>query len=218
MNKRNYTDLLHASADTLGVLLDEKQQRQLLAYLEGMLLWNKAYNLTAIKDANEALVKHIIDCLAIVPAFERECERHHYKESITVLDIGTGAGLPAVVLAIMNSSLLVTALDSNQKKIRFIRQMASELKLPNLIPIASRIESHQGVYDIITSRAFANLSDFVAYAQPFLADEGALCAMKGKLPDVDELSVLVDNWHIINESIVVPNLTAERCLVHLTKK
>lgn len=199
----------------LGVSLDDEQKERLLGYLEGMLLWNKAYNLTAITDLKEALIKHIIDCLAVVPVFGRACDDR--GGSAAVLDIGTGAGLPALILAIMDNRLSVTALDSNQKKIRFIRQMISELGLSNITPKACRIESHDGAYDVITSRAFASLGDFVAVSSPLLGEGGALYAMKGKLPDDDELSLLSD-WDIITKSIDVPNLTAKRCLVQLTKK
>lgn len=216
LNKQGCADLLRSSVDRLGLSLDEDKQKQLLGYLDGMLLWNKAYNLTAITDPKEALIKHIIDCLAIVPAFGRACDDRGGQA--TVLDIGTGAGLPALILAIMDSRLSVTALDSNQKKIRFIRQMISELGLPNLTPVASRIEAHSGTYDVITSRAFASLGDFVAVASPFLGEGGVLCAMKGKMPSEQELSALIDNWDIVSEPISVPNLSANRCLVSLTKK
>lgn len=121
---------LAQAVNELKLSLSETQQRTLLLYLDQLLLWNKAYNLTAITDPEEALIKHIIDCLAIIT----------HLPSGSLLDIGTGAGMPAVIIAICQPERQCTALDSNQKKIRFIKQISSELGLNNMQPIASRIE------------------------------------------------------------------------------
>lgn len=213
---------LMTACQQLGMTLSRHQCRQLLGYLDGLLLWNKAYNLTAITQVDDALTKHIIDCLAVLPVFGR----YATADIHTVLDIGTGAGLPAVVLAIMHPEWQISAVDSNNKKIRFIRQMASELKLDNLHPIASRIEqyhshlhhhsqhSHFDGYDVITSRAFASLADFVAVATPYLSHAGVLCAMKGKPPTAEELSQL-PTWQVWVDKLTVPFLDEERCLVQL---
>ena len=165
-------NILAQAIDELGLTLSAQQQRSLLLYLDQLLLWNKAYNLTAITDPVDALIKHVIDCLAIIP----------HLPLGSLLDIGTGAGLPAVIIAICQPERSCTALDSNQKKIRFIKQVSSELSLSNMQPIASRIEAYEASYDVVTSRAFASLIDFVAVAQPRLADNGYLCSMKGKAP------------------------------------
>ena len=137
---------LQQALSELKLLLSDEQQLQLLCYLQQLLFWNKAYNLTAIKDDQQALIKHIFDSLSIVP----------FLPAGDLLDIGTGAGLPAVIVAICQPQRTVTALDSNQKKIRFIKQITSELGLKNLTPVASRIEAHAGSYQVITSRAFAS--------------------------------------------------------------
>ena len=200
--------MLAQSIDELGLTLSAQQQRTLLLYLDQLLLWNKAYNLTAITDPVEALIKHIIDCLAIIT---------HLPPG-SLLDIGTGAGLPAVIIAICQPERQCTALDSNQKKIRFIKQISSELGLTNMQPIASRIEAHEASYEVVTSRAFASLIDFVEVAQPRLAENGYLCAMKGKAPSDEELQALSDAWQIRTIALKVPRLQDSRHLIELSYK
>ena len=199
---------LAQAVDELSLPLSETQQRTLLLYLDQLLLWNKAYNLTAITDPEEALIKHIIDCLAIIT----------HLPSGSLLDIGTGAGMPAVIIAICQPERQCTALDSNQKKIRFIKQISSELGLNNMQPIASRIEAHEASYDVVTSRAFASLIDFVEVAQPRLADNGYLCAMKGKAPSDEELQALDGSWQIKTIPLKVPRLQDSRHLIELSYK
>ncbi|WP_201512013.1 16S rRNA (guanine(527)-N(7))-methyltransferase RsmG [Psychrobacter alimentarius] len=199
---------LSQAADKLSLPLSEAQQRTLLLYLDQLLLWNKAYNLTAITDPEEALIKHVIDCLAIIT----------HLPTGSLLDIGTGAGLPAVIIAICQPERPCTALDSNQKKIRFIKQISSELGLSNMQPIASRIEAHEASYDVVTSRAFASLIDFVEVAQPRLADNGYLCAMKGKVPSDEELQALESEWDIKTIKLQVPYLHDSRHLIELSVK
>lgn len=201
-------DTLAQAINELGLSLSETQQRTLLLYLDQLLLWNKAYNLTAITDPKEALIKHVIDCLAIIP----------HLPSGSLLDIGTGAGLPAVIIAICQPERACTALDSNQKKIRFIKQISSELGLHNMQPIASRIEAHEASYEVVTSRAFASLIDFVHVAQPRLAAEGRLCAMKGKVPSDEELQALEHDWRIDTIKLTVPRLHDSRHLIELSAK
>lgn len=190
----------------LKLQLSDEQQLQLLYYLQQLLFWNKAYNLTAIKDDQQALIKHIFDSLSIVP----------FLPAGDLLDIGTGAGLPAVMVAICQPQRAVTALDSNQKKIRFIKQVASELGLKNLTPVASRIEAHAGNYQVITSRAFASLVDFVTHSQSKLADNGIICAMKGVEP-VDEIQALQNEWQINTQVLTVPELHESRHLIYLQR-
>ncbi|MEC5210231.1 16S rRNA (guanine527-N7)-methyltransferase [Psychrobacter sp. PL15] len=201
-------DILAQATTALALSLDNSQQRTLLLYLDKLLLWNKAYNLTAITDPVEALTKHIIDCLAIIA---------HLPPG-TLLDIGTGAGLPAVIIAICQPERQCTALDSNQKKIRFIKQISSELGLTNVQPIAARIEAHDAQYDVVTSRAFASLIDFVAAANPRLANNGRLCAMKGKAPTTEELNMLDKEWQINTIKLDVPRLHDSRHLIELSLK
>lgn len=204
------------AAQSLGLTITDVQNMQILRYLDGLLLWGKAYNLTAITDPDEALVKHIFDCMAIIPMLPFVTQPNK-----SLLDIGTGAGLPSVILAILKPDWHIDALDSNQKKIRFIRQISSEIGLKNITPIASRIEHHYaqkaGAYDVITSRAFASLTDFVSLAVPCLADAGVLYAMKGKNPTAEEMADL-QAWHIDIKPICVPKLDDDRCVVYLTKQ
>ena len=197
---------LQQALSELKLQLSDEQQLQLLYYLQQLLFWNKAYNLTAIKDDQQALIKHIFDSLSIVP----------FLPAGDLLDIGTGAGLPAVIVAICQPQRAVTALDSNQKKIRFIKQVASELGLKNLTPVASRIEAHAGSYQVITSRAFASLVDFVTHSQSKLADNGIICAMKGVEP-VDEIQALQHEWQINTQVLTVPELYESRHLIYLQR-
>lgn len=197
---------LQQALSELKLPLSDEQQLQLLYYLQQLLFWNKAYNLTAIKDDQQALIKHIFDSLSIVP----------FLPAGDLLDIGTGAGLPAVIVAICQPQRAVTALDSNQKKIRFIKQVASELGLKNLTPVASRIEAHEGTYQVITSRAFASLVDFVTHSQSKLADNGIICAMKGVEP-VDEIQALQNEWQINTQVLTVPELHESRHLIYLQR-
>ena len=197
---------LQQALSELKLPLSDEQQLQLLYYLQQLLFWNKAYNLTAIKDDQQALIKHIFDSLSIVP----------FLPAGDLLDIGTGAGLPAVIVAICQPQRAVTALDSNQKKIRFIKQVASELGLKNLTPVASRIEAHEGTYQVITSRAFASLVDFVTHSQSKLADNGIICAMKGVEP-VDEIQALRTEWQINTQVLTVPELDESRHLIYLQR-
>lgn len=197
---------LQQALSELKLPLSDEQQLQLLYYLQQLLFWNKAYNLTAIKDDQQALIKHIFDSLSIVP----------FLPAGDLLDIGTGAGLPAVIVAICQPQRAVTALDSNQKKIRFIKQVASELGLKNLTPVASRIEAHTGTYQVITSRAFASLVDFVTHSQNKLADNGIICAMKGVEP-IDEIQALRTEWQINTQVLTVPELHESRHLIYLQR-
>lgn len=207
---KNYQSLLpklQNGLNQLNIDLTENQQNQLLYYLQQLLFWNKAYNLTAIKQPEMALIKHILDSLSILP----------HLPNGNLLDIGTGGGLPSVIIAICQPERSVTALDSNSKKVRFIKQVVSELGLKNVNPVASRIEEHQGKYEIITSRAFSSLLDFVALGRDKLAENGEFWAMKGVNP-ADEIAQLQDDWQINSIELNVPFLDEERHLIHLNQK
>ena len=203
--------LLLDSIEQLKLEISAEQRGKLMLYLDKLLFWNKAYNLTAIKQPKEALIKHIIDCLAILP---------HLKSG-KLLDIGTGAGLPGVIIAICQPQREVTVLDSNQKKIRFIRQSISELKITNVTPVASRIENfvpeEHDKFDVVTSRAFASLTDFVDAAEPRLAENGWLQAMKGLIPEPEDINALVNEWQIEHIALDVPYLHETRHLTELVK-
>ncbi len=206
--------MLHQAVLDLNLSLSVQQYWQLLRYLDTLLLWNKSYNLTAIRKPQEAMIKHIIDCLAIIPVLT---DSHRALSSTDMLDIGAGAGLPSVVVAICQPERICTPVDSNQKKIRFIRQVASELKLGNVQPMATRIERFTGEFKLITSRAFASLTDFVQLATPYLHTKGHLVAMKGKAPTAEEIETLATDWHIEVVPLQVPYLLDSRHLVILSK-
>jgi 16S rRNA (guanine527-N7)-methyltransferase len=197
----------------LGAPLTPDQQAALDGYLDLLQRWNATYNLTAVRDPAQMRVQHVADCLAVIPPLRRWRADHPVRR---VLDVGSGAGLPAVVIAAMEPDLEVVSVDAVGKKAAFVRQAAGELRLPNLRAEHARVEQLQaGRFELITSRAFASLADFVRLTQPQLADGGAWMAMKGKRPD-DELAALppdVAMFHV--EPLVVPGLDAERCLVWL---
>lgn len=220
--------LLSAAIKDLRLDLDAAQKTRLLDYLDALLFWNKAYNLTAIRDPKEALIRHIVDCLAALPKFGALCQ----KPIETALDVGAGAGLPSVVFAIARPDWQVAAVDSNGKKIRFLRQIKSDLAIANLHPSASRIEHYHKLaqaiapngFDAITSRAFAGLVDFVSLCEPYLSPLGVFSAMKAKPPTADEWQSLAaakrtqHAWRGHVDALIVPRLDEERCLVQLARQ
>ena len=193
----------------LDLVLTEKQQEQLLIYLGLLQKWNKAYNLTAVRDPEEMLIKHLLDSLSVASF----CASAH-----SLLDIGAGAGLPCVVLAIVYPKLQIWGLDSNIKKTRFMQQVAYELRLENFQVIHARADTKEvtQTFDVVISRAFASLSDFVTLALPRLALQGQIFAMKGRYPESElaEASSLCDINKVI--SLSVPYLAEERHLIIAT--
>ena len=210
---------LQAASDQLGLALTEAQMRGLLAYLALLQRWNKVYNLTALRDPEEMFSHHLLDCLAVLPPL-RHWLAHAAVPKPRLLDVGSGAGLPGVLLALLQPAWTVHCVDTVSKKASFIRQVAVDLRLPNLQGLHARVEAlqpAQGVYDLITSRAFASLADFTGLSAHLLADKGVWMAMKGKLP-ADEQALLqaqspvsVTVFHV--EQLQVPGLGAQRCLV-----
>ncbi|PPE68808.1 16S rRNA (guanine(527)-N(7))-methyltransferase RsmG [Caldimonas thermodepolymerans] len=201
---------LRAGAATLGVPLDGQQQQQLLDYLALIAKWNKVYNLTAVREPSEMLTQHLLDCLAVVPPLRRETGGTPF----TLLDVGSGAGLPGVVVALAMPQARVVCVDTVAKKALFIQQVAAELRVPNLRAEHARIEAlaPQGA-DVITSRAFASLADFVSLTAAHLAPGGRWMAMKGR-PTEDELAQVPDDLEVFHvEQLTVPELDADRCLV-----
>lgn len=195
---------------SLGLAPSPAQLDQLAGFLALLQRWNATYNLTALRDPAQMLTHHLADCLAVVgPVRARLGDRH-----ARVLDVGSGGGLPGAVLAIMLPSLDVTCVDTVGKKAAFIRQVGMEQKLRNLRAEHARVESMRGLgFDLVTSRAFASLGDFVRLTRGRLAEGGIWMAMKGKHP-ADELAGLpadVDVFHV--EPLAVPGLDAERHLV-----
>ncbi|MCE9660041.1 MAG: 16S rRNA (guanine(527)-N(7))-methyltransferase RsmG [Burkholderiales bacterium] len=202
-------DQLGSAAEALGLHLSEAQTGRLLDFVALLARWNRTYNLTAVRDPAAMLTQHVVDCLAAVPALRRRLPGPQ-----RVLDVGSGGGLPGVVWAIVAPELDVTCVDSVGKKAAFIQQVASTLQLLNLHSEHERVEQLQvPPFDVVTSRAFASLSDFVTLTGGLLKDHGVWLAMKGKLP-LDEISSLpagVQAFHL--ERLEVPGLDAERCLI-----
>ena len=202
--------LLAQGCIELGLQLDSQQQAKINAYLDGLVKWNQAYNLTAIRDPGEMVVKHLLDSLAIYPAVLGS----------NILDVGTGPGLPGIPLSICFPQRHFTLLDSNGKKTRFMLQMKHELQLDNVTVINDRIESltESEQFDCVTCRAFSSLQEFVAHCLHLIRPDGELVAMKGKVPD-DEIAALDhSSVQIEIEKITVPYLNDERHLVHIKRK
>jgi 16S rRNA (guanine527-N7)-methyltransferase len=203
-------DRLAAGATTLGLDLAPAQVDSLMAYLALIGKWNRVYNLTAVRDPAEMLTQHLLDSLAVVPPLAR----HAAGRPLRVMDVGSGAGLPGVVLAIALPALQLTCVDTVGKKASFIRQVAGELGLSHLRAEHARVEALDSPpCDVITSRAFASLHDFTSLTRRHLAPGGVWMAMKGK-PPADEQGLLPPDVAVFHvEQLQVPGLDAERCLV-----
>ena len=200
---------LRAGAQALGLVLSDEQFQRLLDYTALIQKWNKVYNLTALRDPSDMLTHHLLDSLtAIAPL-----SRHTQGQATRVLDVGSGGGLPGVVLATCMPELNVSCVDTVAKKAAFVQQVAVSLKLPNLRGIHARVESLTDPYQVICSRAFASLPDFVTWSRPALAQGGVWMAMKGKHPqdEIDALPADVKVFHV--EPLTVPGLDVERCMV-----
>jgi 16S rRNA (guanine527-N7)-methyltransferase len=220
----NLAAKLTAGALALGLDISATQQTQLLDYLGLIAKWNKVYNLTSVRDPAEMLTHHLLDSLAIIPALRRHLQAQlpdllANNIPIRVLDVGSGAGLPGTVLAIVCPELDVTCVDTVAKKAAFIQNSAITLKLPNLRGVHARVEELPAKpFDVVTSRAFSSLVDFVTLTRFHVKQSyGVWLAMKGKHP-ADELAVLpadVGVFHV--EPLEVPGLGAERCLVWMRK-
>jgi 16S rRNA (guanine527-N7)-methyltransferase len=207
--------LLKEGAETLGVELTERQHEHLLDYVALLAKWNAVYNLTAIRDPRQMLIQHILDSLSIVPHLPA-CA------NAAVLDVGSGGGLPGFVLAIVRPDWQVTLNDIVQKKSAFQSQVKAELGLANVSVVTGRVESlRPGVevpkkFDLIVSRAFADLADFVTLARHLVADGGAIWAMKGVRPE-GEIERLPAGTKALNTiRLSVPMLDAERHLIEVS--
>lgn len=200
-----------ACAAVLGLETSATQHGQLAAFAGLLQRWGATYNLTAIRDPQQLLTHHLGDCLAVVRPLQRHLATR--PGTATLLDVGSGGGLPGVVLAIACPTLAVCCVDAVGKKAAFVRQVAAELGLANLRAEHTRVEAMHDRFDVVTSRAFATLADFAVLTRARLADGGVWMAMKGR-PPADEIAAVaadVDVFHV--EPLVVPGLDAERCLV-----
>jgi len=192
-----------------GYLFDMPLIKKFEQYISLLVKWNNAFNLTAIRDPDDMVVRHIMDSLVVLP----------YIKGLRLIDVGTGAGLPGIPLALAKPELQVTLLDSNVKKIRFLTQVVGELKLKNLDIIHSRAESfHPSLrYDTVISRAYASIPLMVESTQHLCAQSGCILLMKGQYPE-DEIKQMDKNHQLLwVKSLVVPGLDAARHLVAIVK-
>jgi 16S rRNA (guanine527-N7)-methyltransferase len=211
----------------LALVLDDAQVNRLLDYLDLMQKWTKVYNLTAVRDPSEMLTHHLLDSLAVVAPLRKQLADRALPAVVPfvdaaavfrLLDVGSGAGLPGVVIAICCPDIAVHCVDTVAKKAAFIQQVAASLRLPNLRGLHARVESLTESYDVVSSRAFASLVDFARWSGAALAEQGIWMAMKGKHP-ADEMAMLpsdVEVFHV--EQLLVPGLDAERCIVWMRSK
>ncbi|CAM3533453.1 16S rRNA (guanine(527)-N(7))-methyltransferase RsmG [Yersinia entomophaga] len=199
---------LESLLKSAGISLPDQQKQQLIGYVELLHKWNKAYNLTSVRDPEQMLVRHILDSIVVNPHLQGQ----------RFIDVGTGPGLPGIPLAIVRPDSHFTLLDSLGKRVRFLRQVQHELGLTNIEPVQSRVEDFSGQpgFDGVISRAFASLDDMLSWCHHLPArPEGRFYALKGVRPD-DELSTLPQGIEL--ESVIrlqVPELDGERHLVIL---
>lgn len=212
---------LRAGLAQLDLALSDAQVDQLLAYQALIQKWTKVYNLTAVRDPDEMLTHHLLDSLAVVKPLRRQIRllpgyadpNVTQSPALRLLDVGSGAGLPGVVIAICCPEISVDCVDTVGKKAAFIQQVAVTLKLPNLRGVHARVEKLTDKYQVVSSRAFASLLDFTQWSAQALAEQGIWMAMKGKHP-ADELLALPPHVAVFHvEHLTVPGLDAERCVL-----
>lgn len=199
-------DILVAGLDALNLPLSEHQIQQLLSFIELIVKWNRAYNLTAIRNKEDMVRLHLLDSLAVA----------HFIRGQRVIDIGTGAGLPGIPLAIVLPEIDFTLLDSNAKKTRFVQQAILELKLKNASVYHQRVEQFHPVqaFDEIITRAFTNLSDMIELTNHLLNKKGVLFAMKGKILE-SEIAQVGPRYSVTTRPMHVPGINADRCLIKI---
>lgn len=200
-------DMLRAGIDRMGLTLNDDAITRLLDYQALLARWNTTYNLTAVRDPREMVTRHLLDSLSILP----------HVRGLTLADLGTGAGLPGIPLAIAGPELHVLLVDANGKKVRFLREAIRTLKLDNAKALQSRVETLSGQFDCITSRAFASLGDMLASAGHLLAPDGIWLALKGRVP-IAELEDLPSGFSVrAVHALTVPGLDAERHVLVLAR-
>ena len=209
VDKQRLNEILTSGLTKMNVAVTAHQQQQLIEFVCLMHKWNKAYNLTSVRDPEQMVVKHLLDSLSVAPSIDAD----------HVIDVGTGPGLPGMPLAIINPQVNFTLLDSLGKRVRFMKQCAHELKLNNVTCVHSRVEEHQNPrpYAIVLSRAFASLKDMLHWCEHLVDSEGKFLALKGQFPqsEIDEVSS-----HFRVDSVTtlkVPDLVGERHLVTIRK-
>ncbi len=202
--------ILDRGCDTLKLALTTNQKQDLLDYIALLEKWNKAYNLTAVRDPMEMISRHLLDSLAILPVIQDK----------TVLDVGTGGGLPGIPLAIANPALTVTLLDSNSKKTRFLQQAKAELALDNVMVVHGRVEQIdvEQKFDTVTARAFASIVKVVDLAGRHCKPGGCLLLMMGQVPSDIERQTLADFEIVELDALRVPNTAGARHIVKLMRR
>lgn len=206
---------LRAGTAALGLQLTDKSLIRLLDYLGLLQKWNRVYNLTAVRDPAQMLRQHLLDSLAVVQPLQRMLQLRGAPALPRLLDVGSGGGLPGVVLAIACPALQVSCVDAVAKKSAFVRQVVSSLQLQNLDAVHARVETLPGKFDVVCSRAFAALPDFVNWTSGLVGEGGCWMAMKGQRP-AEEIAALPDTVRMFHvEQLVVPDLDAQRCIVWL---
>ena len=214
----------------LELSLSDSQIGMLLEYLDLIHKWTKTYNLTSVRNPADMLTHHLLDSLAVIAPLRLRLAdlsagvwaadkgaANLAPTRVRLLDVGSGAGLPGVVIAICCPDIWVDCVDAVAKKVAFIRHVAGVLKLPNLNGLHQRVEDLSGSYRVVSSRAFSSLSDFVRLSNKLLAPDGIWLAMKGKFPE-DEISALPGNAAVFHvEQLTVPGLGANRCIVWMRK-
>ncbi len=217
-NAMSHRQVIEQALPALGISLSTDTITALLSYLELIQKWTKVYNLTAVRDPAEMLTHHLLDSLAALAPLDKQLQALGLPSAkARLLDVGSGAGLPGIVIAICRPDITVHCVDTVGKKAAFIQQVAVTLKLPNLRGLHARVESLTEPYDVVSSRAFASLVDFTSWSVGTLAGQGIWMAMKGKHP-TDEIAVLpasVKVFHV--EQLKVPGLDAERCIVWMRR-
>lgn len=211
MTDRQYQTMLETQLELLGHKFDQAIIVKLLSYHALLVKWNKAYNLTAVRDPAEMIHRHIIDSLSVLSFIDKA----GYK---TLVDVGSGPGLPGVLLAICRPELKVTSIDSNGKKTRFQNQVKIELALHNLDIIRGRAENCQNqTFDAVISRAFASVADMVKWTHQLCADDGVFLAMKAIISE-QEISQLPQGYALINSHVLaVPNESGARHLLEIRR-
>jgi len=219
---REVISRINDAGHTLSLGLTEKAVRQLAQYSLALQKWNKTYNLTALRTIDEILVQHIFDSLSIVPAVRTFFKERPDLLETGVVDVGSGAGLPGVVIAATTPELRVSCVDAVQKKVAFITHAAGLMGCQNLYALHGRIEKLSPMRaGLIVSRAFASLCDFTELSQTHVAPTGAMLAMKSRRSDDDIAELVASNgdWRVARvDWINVPSMSAKRCLVWLERK
>lgn len=202
--------LAHELANGLSAMrleLPAGAHEKLLAYLDLLAKWNRAYNLTAVRDPEEMVSRHLLDSLAVLP----------FVHGKSLADLGSGAGLPGIPLAIARPDVAVTLVESNGKKARFLREAIRSLPLSNVTVAQARVQDTAGAFDTVTARAFASLPDMLAWGEHLLAPDGCWLALKGRADPV-ELGAIPNGFRVVTvRELRVPDTDGERCVIELAR-